>query len=32
MEAVDETQLTNMKAMADERVSPIINIEKLLDA
>lgn len=32
MEAVDETQLTNMKAMADERVSPIINIEKLLNA
>ena len=32
MEAVNETQLTNMKAMADERVSPIINIEKLLSA
>ena len=32
MEAVDETQLTNMKTMADERVSPIINIEKLLNA
>jgi len=32
MEAVDETQLNTMKAMADERVSPIINIEKLLSA
>jgi len=32
MEAVDETQLADMKAMADERVSPIINIEKLLNA
>lgn len=32
MEAVDDQQLTAMKAMADERVSPIINIEKLLNA
>lgn len=32
MEAKTETQLAKMKAMADERVSPIINIEKLLNA
>ena len=32
MEAVDDAQLNAMKAMADERVSPIINIEKLLSA
>ena len=32
MEAKTEEQLAKMKAMADERVSPIINIENLLNA
>ena len=32
MEAKSEAHLQRMKAMADERVSPVINIEKLLNA
>ena len=32
MEATTDDQLNRMKAMADERVSGIINIEKLLNA
>jgi len=32
MEAKSEDHLQRMKAMADERVSPVINIEKLLNA
>ena len=32
MEATTEEQLATMKALADERVSNIINIEKLLNA
>ncbi len=32
MEAISEDHLQRMKAMADERVSPVINIEKLLNA
>jgi len=32
MEAKSEDHLQRMKAMADERVSPVINIERLLKA
>ena len=32
MEATSDEQLASMKALADERVSGIINIEKLLNA
>jgi hypothetical protein len=32
MEATSEEQLTKMKAMADKRVSSIIDIKKLLNA
>ena len=32
MEATTEDQLATMKALADERVSGVINIEKLLNA
>jgi hypothetical protein len=32
MEATTDDQLNRMKAMADERVSGIISIEKLLNA
>jgi phosphomannomutase/phosphoglucomutase len=32
MEATTDDQLNRMKAMADERVSGVINIEKLLNA
>jgi hypothetical protein len=32
MEATTEEQLASMKALADERVSSIINIESMLNA
>jgi len=32
MEAKSEEHLQRMKAMADERISPVINIETLLNA